>query len=59
MCVAQGMNFIAGWLLLVYGLQSEQEAFGAFAAFLEQICPDYFSRSLIGSMVDQVSECDA
>ena len=48
------MNFLAGFVVLVYGLEKEAEAFQAFAGSLAHICPDYFARNLIGSMADQV-----
>ena len=54
MAYCQGMNFVAGWMLLVYGLEREEEAFCAFAGSLAHICPDYFAKNLIGSMADQV-----
>ncbi|KAL6068423.1 Growth hormone-regulated TBC protein 1 [Balamuthia mandrillaris] len=47
----QGMNFIAGWLLLVF--EDEEQAFDMFANVVEYKMQDYFSIGTIASLVDQ------
>eukprot|EP00013_Stygamoeba_regulata_P013224 CAMPEP_0177688730 /NCGR_PEP_ID=MMETSP0447-20121125/34805_1 /TAXON_ID=0 /ORGANISM="Stygamoeba regulata, Strain BSH-02190019" /LENGTH=1131 /DNA_ID=CAMNT_0019199033 /DNA_START=238 /DNA_END=3633 /DNA_ORIENTATION=+ len=47
----QAMNFLAGILVLIF--QNEEDAFWVFTVIVENHLPDYFHRSLIGTMVDQ------
>ncbi len=45
----QGMNFIAGFLLL---FMSEEQAFWTLAAIVEDYLKDYFCESMIGLLID-------
>ncbi|KAM9674507.1 growth hormone-regulated TBC protein 1 isoform 2-T2 [Dama dama] len=47
----QGMNFIAGYLILV--TKSEEEAFWLLDALVGRILPDYYSPSMLGLKTDQ------
>lgn len=46
----QGMNIIAAQLMLY---MPEEEAFWTLAAIVEDISPDYYTKQLLGSVVDQ------
>jgi TBC1 domain family member 8/9 len=46
----QGMNIIAAQLLLY---MPEEEAFWTLAAIVEDLSPDYYTKQLLGSIVDQ------
>jgi hypothetical protein len=45
----QGMNFIAGFLLLV---MTEEEAFWTLSAIVEEYLKDYFSETMVGLLID-------
>lgn len=45
----QGMNFLAGFLLLV---MEEEQAFWTLSAIVEEYLKDYFSESMIGLLID-------
>nr|XP_025864686.1 growth hormone-regulated TBC protein 1 [Vulpes vulpes] len=47
----QGMNFIAGYLLLV--TKSEEESFWLLDALLGRILPDYYGPAMLGLKTDQ------
>ncbi|XP_054945482.1 growth hormone-regulated TBC protein 1 isoform X3 [Physeter macrocephalus] len=47
----QGMNFIAGYLILV--TRSEEESFWLLDALVGRILPDYYSPSMLGLKTDQ------
>ena len=53
----QGMNFLAGWLLIV--MNDEEKAFWTLAALLQYSFPEqYFDGTLSGVRVDEVKEED-
>nr|XP_058897817.1 growth hormone-regulated TBC protein 1 isoform X2 [Kogia breviceps] len=47
----QGMNFLAGYLILV--TRSEEESFWLLDALVGRILPDYYSPSMLGLKTDQ------
>lgn len=47
----QGMNFIAGYLILI--TKNEEEAFWLLDALVGRILPDYYSPSMLGLRMDQ------
>ncbi|XP_012996914.1 growth hormone-regulated TBC protein 1 isoform X2 [Cavia porcellus] len=47
----QGMNFIAGYLLLI--TKSEEESFWLLDALVGRILPDYYSPAMLGLKMDQ------
>ncbi|XP_044106096.1 growth hormone-regulated TBC protein 1 isoform X1 [Neovison vison] len=47
----QGMNFVAGYLILV--TKSEEEAFWLLDALVGRILPDYYSPAMLGLKTDQ------
>jgi len=49
----QGMNFVAAMMLLVFGLEREEDAFRSFCVLIDVVFPDYFATDLIGSISDQ------
>lgn len=47
----QGMNFIAGFLLII--TKDEEKSFWLMEALLERILPDYYSPAMLGLKTDQ------
>uniref|UniRef100_A0A8C2UVS4 Growth hormone-regulated TBC protein 1 n=1 Tax=Chinchilla lanigera TaxID=34839 RepID=A0A8C2UVS4_CHILA len=47
----QGMNFIAGYLILI--TKSEEESFWLLDALIGRILPDYYSPAMLGLKIDQ------
>ncbi|KAK9868611.1 hypothetical protein WJX84_001924 [Apatococcus fuscideae] len=47
----QGMNFVAGFLLL---FMNEEDAFWCLAAIVEDLLPGYFSHAMVAPQVDQL-----
>nr|XP_021544791.1 growth hormone-regulated TBC protein 1 [Neomonachus schauinslandi] len=47
----QGMNFIAGYLILI--TKSEEESFWLLEALVGRILPDYYSPAMLGLQTDQ------
>ncbi|XP_033290891.1 growth hormone-regulated TBC protein 1 isoform X6 [Orcinus orca] len=50
-CSSEGMNFLAGYLILV--TRSEEESFWLLDALVGRILPDYYSPSMLGLKTDQ------
>ena len=55
-CIYSGMNFVAGFLIVVFGVNHEQWIFEALVTLVNVLTPDYFAPNLIGSIVDQASD---
>ena len=45
----QGMNFVAGLLLLIFGSEREKEVFTVFTVIIEKLAVDYFTVDLAGT----------
>ena len=51
----QGMNLVAGVLLLICGIdrEAQSQVFAMLSIIVERVIPDYFAHDLIGISVDQ------
>ena len=54
-CCEQGMNFVAGCLLL---FMDEEDAFWSLACIIEDLLPGYYSTAMVEPQVSQaVGDC--